>query len=62
LKLKWGFSIKKTMMALISGISGSVAILKIFYLKQWSSGLWSVTNFHINMILGNQKVSNEHAT
>jgi hypothetical protein len=47
---KCGLSIKKkTKMA---SFSGSVAILKI----SW------ITNFHINMISGNQKVSNERAT
>jgi hypothetical protein len=47
-------------MASISGIFGSVAILKIICLnlEQWIM----VLSFHINTILGNQKVSNERAT
>jgi hypothetical protein len=45
-------------MASISGISGSVTIFKIFYLNLEQLG----TNFHINTILENQKISNERAT
>jgi hypothetical protein len=47
-------------MASISGISGSVAILKICYLNL--EQLTIVTSFHMNTILGNQKISNERAT
>jgi hypothetical protein len=51
------FHLKKIKVASISGISGSVAILKIFYLNLEQS----TTNFCTNTILGNQKVSNERS-
>jgi hypothetical protein len=48
-------------MASISGISGDVAILKIFHLNLDQS-IIAATNFYINTILVNQKVSSERAT
>jgi hypothetical protein len=49
-------------MASISGISGSVPILKIFYLNLEQSIIVGYHLIHINTILGNQSVFNGRTT
>jgi hypothetical protein len=62
MKSKWDLSIQKTKMALISGISGSAAILNILF--ELGAVYYSRLPIFIlcNTILGNQKVSKERVT